>query len=245
MSRGAGYRLCWIFQLEAVVAVDQLLQYLQIRLGLLPTSSVAIFGAETNFASLRTQVRASGAKPLEINTTEHELSHQILRRFGVQQIVWNGPDLTARDLGEPWCLENPGFVMSWIASREYDYWQNATDPLQYEAEGRDWSALPRISNGLPPPLQQEIIDISRNQGRRILRNGYVEAVGSAMYLAPRFWELTGGDPSKARQLAIESEQQPSRVERIVFAAAPFSTDEGECGRIQEAVRSSLYSRDVS
>ncbi|PHX37307.1 hypothetical protein AO263_19005 [Pseudomonas sp. NZIPFR-PS5] len=76
---------------------------------------------------------------------------------------------------------------------EYDFWQNATDPLEYECVGRPLSGLPMKSNGLPPPLDQMEIDTSGNPGRNVLRQGYIEAIGSTMWLGNLFWERAGVD----------------------------------------------------
>ena len=85
------------------------------------------------------------------------------------------------------------FIMAYVFDVNYQYWQNAQDPLQYSARGKDYSALPMISNGMPPPLEQMIIDTSRNPGRRILCEGYIEAVGATMWLGEVFWSRTHAD----------------------------------------------------
>lgn len=89
--------------------------------------------------------------------------------------------------------EVPGFVQAWITDLEYDYWQNATDPLEFEAVSRSYEGLPMKSNGLPPPLEQMEIDTSLNPGRRIMRVGYVEAVGHKMWFGSLFWSLAQKD----------------------------------------------------
>ena len=74
--------------------------------------------------------------------------------------------------------------------REYQTWQDAKDPLQYEAAGRSYAQLRTYFD--PQPLFGGIrIDTSSNPGRRILRNGFIEAVGSTMWLGPRFAERVG------------------------------------------------------
>ncbi|MFC5474725.1 hypothetical protein [Paraherbaspirillum soli] len=88
-------------------------------------------------------------------------------------------------------LTEDGFVQAWVSDVEYDYWQNAKDPLQYEAVGRSFSHLPTKSNGLPPPLEQIEIDTSNNPGRWSLHSGYVEAIGSTMWLGMPFWKYVG------------------------------------------------------
>lgn len=86
-----------------------------------------------------------------------------------------------------------GFVHAWVYDIEYSYWQNARDPLEYEGAGRSVANLPKRSNGLPAPLNQLEIDISKNPGRIELKIGFVEAVGRLMWLADRFWGKVGTD----------------------------------------------------
>lgn len=61
--------------------------------------------------------------------------------------------------------------MAWLADLQYDFWQNAHDPLQYTARNRTFDHLPKKANGLPYPLQQTITDTSSNPGRHVLRKG--------------------------------------------------------------------------
>lgn len=88
-------------------------------------------------------------------------------------------------------LAEERFVQAWISSVEYDKWQNIRDPIQYEIEGISYAHKKLKSNGLPPPLEQREIDISDNPGRWILRSGYVEAIGSTMWLSSWFWKRVG------------------------------------------------------
>lgn len=83
------------------------------------------------------------------------------------------------------------FSQAWLADVSYDYWQNAKHPFQYENAGRSCDGLPMRSNGLPPPVEQVEIDISRNPGRRIVRARYVEAIGATMWLGEPFWNTVG------------------------------------------------------
>ena len=85
------------------------------------------------------------------------------------------------------------FIQAWVTDIDYDYWQNATDPLQFKSSGKSFEELPLKSNGLPYPLEQMIIDTSKNPGRRLLRDGYVEAVGSQMWFTRKFEQETGID----------------------------------------------------
>lgn len=87
-------------------------------------------------------------------------------------------------------LGESNFVEAWVSDVEYDFWQNASDPIEYESFGKKFSHLPLISNGLPPPLNQDIIDISKNPGRSIMRLGFIEAIGSTMWINKNLFELT-------------------------------------------------------
>lgn len=55
-------------------------------------------------------------------------------------------------------LSVEGFIQAWVSDVEYDFWQNATDPLEYECVGRPLSGLPMKSNGcLPPWIKWKLI----------------------------------------------------------------------------------------
>ena len=94
-------------------------------------------------------------------------------------------------------LGEPDFVQAWVSDVEYDHWQNASDPIEYTVVGRDYSHLPLRSNGLPFPLEQLVIDTSANPGRWTMRMGYIEAVGSTMWLGGNFWRAVGKEPGVA------------------------------------------------
>uniref|UniRef100_UPI0019664676 hypothetical protein n=1 Tax=Chromobacterium haemolyticum TaxID=394935 RepID=UPI0019664676 len=48
----------------------------------------------------------------------------------------------------------------------------------------------------PFPLTQEVVDISKNPGRWVLRNGYIEAVGAFMWVSKSLLQLVGVDEKK-------------------------------------------------
>ncbi|MDN2672280.1 hypothetical protein OX459_12830 [Janthinobacterium sp. SUN026] len=83
------------------------------------------------------------------------------------------------------------FVQAWVSNAEFNFWQNQTDVDLFVKKGVSQSDLKIISNGLPPPLDISIVDISSNPGRRILRDGYVEAIGRKMWLSDLFWKPVG------------------------------------------------------
>jgi hypothetical protein len=138
-------------------------------------------------------------------------------------------------------LADEAFRQARLYETEYDFWQNAADPLQYEARGRSYEGLPMRSNGLPPPLEQQVIDTSRNPGRRLLRRGFIEALGCPMWLGQAFWSIGGGSRDAVCAHGwLHCETLPNGVVRIRAAKAPFASAEGEQGEIQELLRTTLY-----
>jgi len=74
-------------------------------------------------------------------------------------------------------------IQAHIHDGSYYHWQNAFDLLQFSAANRSIDGLKLIDNGLPPPLNQMVVDTSSNPGRRFLRRGFQEAVSSPMWLS--------------------------------------------------------------
>lgn len=109
-------------------------------------------------------------------------------------------------------MEEPGFVQAWVYDYEFDHWQNAEKLTTFENAGRDHSHLPKISNGLPYPVEMTIIDTSGNPGRRIIREGYVEAIGQKMWLSPIFWKRVGGiNKQKLLDAGWTMKQEPNGI----------------------------------
>jgi hypothetical protein len=143
-----------------------------------------------------------------------------------------------------WCgplARSDAFQQARVYDPEYERWQNAEDPLQYISENRSYRGLPVRSNGLPPPLEQSVIDISANPGRRVLRDGYIEAIGSIMWFAPSFWARSGSiRPHLSSAPWLECREVQDGIVQVVAAPACFSSAEGESGRIQRSLRSLLF-----
>jgi hypothetical protein len=134
-----------------------------------------------------------------------------------------------------------GFCQAWVFDIDYTYWQNAADLLQYKTAGRDFSKLPIISNGLPPPLLQNIVDISRNPGRRLIRKGHFEAVGSTMWLSDIFFSLTKGEQNRDAIRGadwIDFKVLDNGVIKLQVHPTPFCDE--STATIQDKLRSLLY-----
>ena len=100
----------------------------------------------------------------------------------------------AKKCAEKWVsrvVNEPDFVQARLYDGEYDLWQNMEDIAYYESEGRDHSNLKKKSNGLPFPLEAQVIDISNNPGRWSLKHGFIECVGSTMWMSKRLLDDLG------------------------------------------------------
>jgi hypothetical protein len=80
------------------------------------------------------------------------------------------------------------FVQAHLVDKNYQSLQNMSDPLIFKELGLSTNGLPMKSNGLPFPLEQQIVDTSRNPGRYALKQGYVEVSAAAMWFGDAFWE---------------------------------------------------------
>lgn len=136
-------------------------------------------------------------------------------------------------------LEASNFVQAWVTNVDYDYWQNASDPLHYKVAGRDMTGLKTKSNGLPPPVEQTIVDTSENPGRWEFRRGFVEAIGSPMWFGKNFWKLIGGERERAlASIKWLHLSEPEKGILRVSSDVPFN-DETTASE-QNALRAAIY-----
>lgn len=168
-----------------------------------------------------------------------------LGRFGIS-LLQIGECLRSADDASRW-IESvasfPSFLEGRLFDEIYDRWQNARDPLQYEAARRPYAHLPMRSNGLPPPLDRMEIDTSANPGRRELRHGLIEAVGAPMWVGTKFLERVNIDEAS---LGMESWLNPQRLPSGAWKLSPrdrpFETAEGEERTLQLRMRAVLFGR---
>lgn len=181
------------------------------------------------------------SRPVEAGGMSFRFGHVVALKhsfISIEEVI-AGSAISWADWVEPF-LAVDGFVQAWLSDVEYDYWQNARDPLQYQAVGRSYSNLSMKSNGLPPPLEQVEIDTSSNPGRWALQSGYVEAIGATMWLGMPFWESVG----KNRKDALLSEDRLT-VRSVgrdivqVVASEQCFFDEATKDK-QNALRAALY-----
>ncbi|EGH14357.1 MULTISPECIES: hypothetical protein [Pseudomonas syringae group] len=176
--------------LQMLVLVEEVLNVFSSR----PVFSLQ--GVEVDFKTLEKKILKKKSWPSGLMSNGFKLRFGLLPALDqcflvMEEAEWHNNTELEEEIRP--ILEVEGFIQAWISDVEYDFWQNATDPLEYEGVGRSLQGLPMRSNGLPPPLDQMEIDTSGNPGRNVLRQGYVEAIGSTMWLGDLFWERVGAD----------------------------------------------------
>lgn len=137
-------------------------------------------------------------------------------------------------------LDQAGFVMALVVDSEYDFWQNAEDVLEYEARGRTLAGQKMKSNGLPFPLERQVVDTSANPGRWCFRAGFLEGVGSTMWLGERFWSLSGATMASVQRAPGIKSRQLAGTLRIEVEPQPFLSDEGASAERQRMLRALLF-----
>ena len=201
---------------------------------------------ECTLDNVRESIRRQGKPHVGISFEQNtlaQISYGHIRNFAhslvsIDRMVSDATD--AWQWAEPFAAR-PEFRQAWVFDSEFNYWQNADDPLEYEAAGRSYEGLPMKSNDLPFPLEQMIIDTSENPGRRVLRQGYVEAVGAVMWFGEQLWRVTSTRKEDViAQDWLRCEELPSRVLRIQAFDQPFTTAEDEEGRLQNRLRALLF-----
>jgi len=245
---------------SAEMALDQNKARFQQRTGsLAPLDAFAFLigrmqalGIETTFiegcksvsaAVIRKRIKTKGAWG-HLETAELSFQYGVAGSYdhcfvSIREKVAN----TAGDWGA-WTIPfviSDGFIEGWVVDVEYNHWQNAKDPIEYETAGRDFSHLPMKTNGLPPPLEQMEIDTSRNPGRWVLRSGYVEAVGARMWLSELFWDRVGRD-RKSRIILTKwfcTSELVKGIMEIRISEHCFISE--KTSDIQERLRADLYS----
>jgi len=143
-----------------------------------------------------------------------------------------------------WCepfAALPEFRQAFVYDSDFQRWQNEEDPEAFADEGRDHGNLPKKSNNLPDFVESDIIDISGNPGRRMIREGYLEFVSSLMWLGKPFWKLTGASRNKVlEQDWLKCKELSNNVLQVHARNKPFVSAEGEQGAMQDRLRDLLF-----
>ncbi|PCJ16574.1 MAG: hypothetical protein COB02_15865 [Candidatus Cloacimonadota bacterium] len=80
-------------------------------------------------------------------------------------------------------INNLPLISARLNNSEYEFWQNANDPLEYTTENKPYKHLKVRYDEM---LDYTFIDTSENPGRRIIKVGYIEAVSPIMWIGDYF-----------------------------------------------------------
>lgn len=230
-----------VFAMDSLVAEDaanRLIDALHLR-----DKSVTLYEKLMPAQAAISRIAMDGKPSFNIGAGALSIHLSTMRAFQLQSV-------TVR-MGEPcqlavWqeiagsLLGCAGFVQACLVNSDYSFWQNAADSLQYQVAGRSMAGLPMISNGLPAPLQKQVVDTSGNPGRRSLKSGYVEMVGHVMWFGARFWALRGAS-RRDNLLAcpdFRTSQMRHGVLRVVAAETPFADESSKA--TQDRLRRLLF-----
>lgn len=203
-----------------------------------PLSGFVLLGAEMSFEAARQKI---GATPgFTIKGQGWQFIHGSMSRHHLDFLTIRSETRPSWDDWAGAFIGLDDFVMAWAYDVAYDHWQNAKDPGEYAAIGKDPTNLPMRSNGLPHPLNRMEIDTSNNPGRFVLREGYIEAVGSPMWLGAPFWTFTGADRPAVMAARDLHPQMLGKVMKLTPANACFTRPDGAAGDMQNRLRSLLY-----
>lgn len=137
-------------------------------------------------------------------------------------------------------IDEPAFVQARVYDAEYDRWQNAESLTLFDVAHVEHTHLPKKSNGLPFPLTQEIVDISNNPGRWVLREGYIEAVGSPMWVSRSLLNSLGVDEKELMNVDCFFVEDMGDVLKIVACEQCFTVDVGIQAEKQVMLRRILF-----
>ncbi|MCB9689066.1 MAG: hypothetical protein H6735_28750 [Alphaproteobacteria bacterium] len=129
-----------------------------------------------------------------------------------------------------------------IADAEFEYWQNATDQLLYRNHPERLQGLSLVDNGLPPPLDQLVVDTSRNPGRRRIRNeGLVEGLGHRMWFGADYPRVMRQTVEALRGLGGEWSEEHPGLWQVRWHPTPIvETTDGDVFRRMELFRDSAF-----
>ena len=135
------------------------------------------------------------------------------------------------------------FLQAWVFDDKYDEWQNVEDIMIYECEDRPYTHLPMKSNGWPPPLEEQIIDISNNPGRKLFKEGYVEGIGSTMWLGDGFWDIVGRQRKEDILAAPWAKTEALEDGILKIEVLPTCFVDDSTADLQRKLRKTLYGVD--
>lgn len=136
---------------------------------------------------------------------------------------------------------DPAFIQAHLVDNNYQRLQNIFDPLQFRALGLSMVGLPMKSNGLPFPLEQQIVDTDYNPGRYRLHQGYVEASAAYMWFGEKFWSIIDKNPEDTKVALPEGVSLCfEKCWHLRFAEGVFADE--NTTEIQNGIRRAIFGK---
>jgi|GEM_PF-2730014 len=141
--------------------------------------------------------------------------------------------------------EHQNFVFGYAVDEEFSRWQNASTPYSYIMANRPHEHLPRLrADSWNNDPYNEPLDISRNPGRNVWHQGYIEAIGGVMFVTNKLLAMSGGSKEMLLNLPflkIDDWGKCLRLELDSSFLADAEQNPDMCERM-DAVRSALFPR---
>ena len=212
----------------------------------LAQNTATFYGREYEFSSIISEIDRQNKKAFNIEMRNLSFLFSSIIKYRQCLLQITVKEEISRDWWLLWVdslVSIGGFTQAWLVDVEFDFWQNAEDPIEYKAKEKSLTGLPMISNGLPPPLEQHVIDVSKNLGRRKVCDQYVEAIGSYMWVTSKFFELIGRNKEDIESSSdISIEGVGGDVHCISVGTDLFRDSTTEV--LQRALRDSLYPKEL-
>lgn len=198
---------------------------------------VLMDGDRVTWSMLSGKIKHNDESRLAIEAADESwcLNLAAIRRHELSLVLVDGnPEITECFCAN--CSVVQGFLQSRMYDCNYDRLQNATSLSEYDKAGVDTEELELVSNGLPFPLEEKIVDTSKHPGRRVLRDGFIECVGHKMWFSSGLIEKLQIDIDKLSLLcAVETFGDGTK---FVFGEAPFH--DKSSAAVQKTARELLY-----
>lgn len=130
---------------------------------------------------------------------------------------------------------------AYLLDTEYMLWQNRDDPDIFRRHNRPCAHLPMKPNNLSPPNDMLIIDTSNNPGLRAIKMGYIEVIGSQMWLGDHFWTVAPKDKeSVIRDLSDMGVRVVNQDGLLYINSAPEPFTEESDVEFQKKLRAAIF-----
>ncbi|MEA9733344.1 hypothetical protein [Xanthomonas campestris] len=233
-------RVDLVFSSGALIAADvaaRTLKFLDVR------DAINLYGTSMSISKALTTIEKSNKPNFNIESQNHSVHFSTLKSHHLQLLSITGKMPCMMKFWEnlvDFYSSEYGFIQACVLNEHYSYWQNAQDPLQYEAAERSIENLRFISNELPPPLNQAIIDTTSNPGRILVSQGYIEMIGNIMWFGDKFPQVIDDEKislllKKFDGILVERERNSTKI--VVMES---SFDEKTSEELQDRLRNVIY-----